>query len=152
MSYRAVVMGGGIAIGIAAGIVLAPSSLVLWLGAIVSLFIAELIYGCFFLFLELASFWTVDIRGLRWLFGLILQLLTGALVPIWFFPDWLATLLAWSPFAAAASTPLSIYIGHTPADGGLAAVALQVGWLIPLVGLGELVWRRARDGVVVQGG
>ena len=86
------------------------------------------------------------------LYFFALQLLSGALVPIWFFPDWAITLLAWSPFAAATSTPVSLYIGRIPADSIIGALALQVAWLLALMGLVGLLWRRARDRVIVQGG
>ena len=95
---------------------------------------------------------TTNIWGVRALYFFALQLLSGALVPIWFFPDWAIGLLAWSPFAAATSTPVSVYVGRIPPDAALGALALQAAWLVILLGLAGLLWGRARDRVIVQGG
>jgi ABC-type uncharacterized transport system permease subunit len=152
MGYRAALLAIGGVVGLAAGVVALPTSPAVLAAFVVSVVLAELIYGCFFLFLELVAFWTTNIWGVRALYFFALQLLSGALVPIWFFPDWAITLLAWSPFAAATSTPVSLYIGRIPADSIAGALALQAAWLLALIGLAGLLWRRARDRVVVQGG
>jgi viologen exporter family transport system permease protein len=152
MGYRAALLAIGGGVGLAAGVVAPPASPAVLAAFVVSVVLAELIYGCFFLFLELIAFWTTNIWGVRALYFFALQLLSGALVPIWFFPDWAIALLAWSPFAAATSTPVSVYIGRIPADSIAGALALQVAWLAVLVGLAGLLWHRARDRVIVQGG
>jgi ABC-2 type transport system permease protein len=152
IGYRAVLLTIGGVVGLAAGIVAPPASAAVLAAFVVSVFLAELIYGCFFLFLELVAFWTTNIWGIRALYSFALQLLSGALVPIWFFPDWAIGPLAWSPFAAATSTPVSVYVGRIPAADVVGAVALQAAWLVVLIGLAGLLWRRARDHVVVQGG
>ena len=77
---------------------------------------------------------------------------TGGLVPIWFFPDWAITLLSWTPFPAAASTPISLYVGRIPPTEILPALLQQAAWLVALVGLALLLWRKAEERVVVQGG
>jgi ABC-type uncharacterized transport system permease subunit len=152
IAYRAVLLAIGGAVGLAAGVVAPPASVAVLAAFVVSVLLAELVYGCFYLFLELAAFWTTNIWGIRALYSFALQLLSGALVPIWFFPDWALGLLAWSPFAAATSTPVSVYVGRIPADGVIGALALQAVWLVVLVGIAGLLWRRARDRVIVQGG
>jgi ABC-2 type transport system permease protein len=152
MGYRAALLLFGGLIGIAAGVITPPPSPLVLGAFVVSVVLAELIYGCFFLFLELVAFWTTNIWGVRSLYFFALQLLSGALVPIWFFPDWAVTVLAWSPFAAATNTPVSIYVGRIAPDAVLGAIVVQAGWLIALMALGQLLWRRARDRVIVQGG
>jgi ABC-2 type transport system permease protein len=152
IGYRAALLAIGGAVGMAAGVVAPPASPTVLAAFVVSVVLAELIYGCFFLFLELVAFWTTNIWGVRALYFFALQLLSGALVPIWFFPDWAIGLLAWSPFAAATSTPVSVYVGRISPDAAFAALALQAAWLVILLGLAGLLWRRARDRVIVQGG
>ncbi len=152
VAFRALLLVGGAAIGVAVGIVPLPATPAVLGAVVLSVLLSEVIYGCFVLYVELASFWTLDVHGIRFMYFFAVQLLSGALVPIWFFPDWAVNVLAWTPFAAAASTPVSLYIGRIPADAAVPALLLQAGWLVVLLGLAELLWQRARDRVVVQGG
>jgi ABC-2 type transport system permease protein len=152
IAFRLVLILSGAAIGIAAGVVSLPSSPALLLVVLIGLFLADLLFSVLMLLLELVAFWTTDIRGVRDLFLFAVALLTGALVPIWFFPDWAVSLLAWTPFPSAASTPISLYIGRIPAADAGVALLIQAGWLVALTAFTALLWRRVEDRVVVQGG
>jgi len=74
------------------------------------------------------------------------------LIPLWFMPGWLRASVEWLPFQAQVYTPVSIYLGQTRGGEAAALVAVQLAWVVVLVVLLELVWRRARYRVVVQGG
>src|SRR6202161_3282308 len=47
------------------------------------------------------------IRAKYWL----IELLSGLLIPMSFFPEWVQQVLAWLPFEHIAYTPLQIYLG-----------------------------------------
>jgi len=137
--FRFVLILLGAAIGIAVGVVGLPSSPEVLLLALVSLFLADLVFSVLMLLLELIAFWTTDIRGVRDLYLFAVALLTGALVPIWFFPEWAISLLAWTPFPSAASTPISLYIGRIPASDGLGALVVRAVWLVVLIAIAQQV-------------
>ena len=82
----------------------------------------------------------------------LVELLSGLLLPLTFFPDWLETLTRWLPFQAIAYVPLSIYLGRMEGDALLRALLLQLGWVVTLVTLSALLWRRAALRLTVQGG
>jgi ABC-2 type transport system permease protein len=139
-------------IGIAIGIVNAPLSAAVLAWSILSLFLAECVLVILFQFIEILAFWTVETRGLTAVYAFTVQLLSGALVPLWFFPEWVRTVLLALPFAAATSTPLSLYVGRIPVDHAPFAIATQVVWLVILALALRLLWGAARQRVVVQGG
>ena len=46
----------------------------------------------------------------------LIRLLSGSIIPIWFFPDWLADILNLLPFVYIYQLPLDIYIGSATND------------------------------------
>lgn len=111
-----------------------------------------LVNCCVFLLLSAISFWTLEVGGLMFLFFVINGFLSGALVPLWFMPDWLATTLSWLPMQAIVYTPVAIYVGQIAGNDVWHAIGVQTAWFAALAMLVALVWRRAVHKVVVQGG
>lgn len=88
------------------------------------------------------------IRAKYWL----IELLSGLLIPMTYFPKAVARVLAWLPFEHIAFTPLSIYLGrYSPAQ---AAVWLCVQWIwvVILLFAGHWWWERATKKITIQGG
>jgi ABC-2 type transport system permease protein len=88
------------------------------------------------------------IRAKYWL----LELMSGLLIPLTFFPDAVRRALDWMPFQHIAYTPLQVYLGKLgPADAGLA-LAAQWGWAAALLGLADRWWRSSAKKITIQGG
>lgn len=88
------------------------------------------------------------IRAKFWL----IELLSGLLVPLTFFPPPIQTISSWLPFEHIAYTPLQIYLGKL---GGVAcawALAKQFVWVVALLAAGALWWNRATRKITIQGG
>jgi len=88
------------------------------------------------------------IRAKYWL----IELLSGLLIPIAFFPDKLARALAWLPFEHIAYTPLQIYLGKLDRAHALGALAIQWLWVAALLLLAHLWWDRASRRITIHGG
>lgn len=88
------------------------------------------------------------IRAKYWL----LELLSGLLIPMSFFPEAARTILAWLPFQHIAFTPLQIYLGKF--DAGAAAIALltQWIWVAVLLWLGSRWWHVSVRKITIHGG
>ncbi len=83
---------------------------------------------------------------------LVFELLSGLLIPTTLFPEPLRTILLYSPFPHINFTPATLYLGKA---GGLEAgrlLALQAGWTVALLALGQWAWRRSRQRITIQGG
>ncbi len=100
----------------------------------------------------LLCFWTENFIGLQWARLAIVNLLSGALVPLAFLPHWLGTAAAWSPFAGMASTPALILVGQASGGHAAALVAVQFGWVVALWFGAKLLWRVAVRQLTVNGG
>ncbi|ADD40240.1 ABC transporter permease [Stackebrandtia nassauensis] len=127
----------------------APAHLGLYLIAAV---LAWLVNLCMYLLLSSIVFWTLEVHGLNFMYFVVNAFLSGALVPLWFMPDWLATALSWLPFQAIVFTPASIYVGQLTGTAAWQAIGVQFTWLVLLSATAVLVWRRAVRKTVVQGG
>jgi len=88
------------------------------------------------------------IRAKFWL----MELLSGVLIPISFFPDAARAALTWLPFEHIAYTPLQIYLGRMGAGEAVRMLLVQWAWAAALVWLGAAWWRRSIQKVTVHGG
>ena len=82
----------------------------------------------------------------------LIELLSGLLVPLTFFPEPVRRALAWLPFQHIAFTPLEIYLGKYGAREGLFALATQWLWVVALLVLGNLWWARSVRKITIHGG
>ena len=102
--------------------------------------------------MHVALVWTLSGEGFNRLMPGIVPLLSGLVVPLPLFPDWLLPFLYWQPFRGLADVPLRIYSGHIPASEAWFEIALQLGWSLLIVGFGVWLLSQAGRRVVVQGG
>lgn len=102
--------------------------------------------------LQLSAFWLLDVRGANQLGWLAAQFLSGAFVPIVFFPGWLEAVARALPFASMLQLPVEVWLGQHPAGELPGVFALQAAWAVALVLAGRFVMARAVRRVVVQGG
>ncbi|GAA2628812.1 ABC transporter permease [Paractinoplanes durhamensis] len=100
----------------------------------------------------LACFWTQNFMGVQWARLAVVNLLSGALIPLVYLPHWLATAAQWSPFAGLTSTPALIFLGRVHGREALVLVAVQLGWVLVLWFGARLVWRAALRRLTVNGG
>jgi ABC-2 type transport system permease protein len=106
-----------------------------------------IVYMC-----SLASFWTENYIGVQWARIALVNLLSGALVPLQYLPDWLGTVAKWSPFAGMTSTPGLIFVGQAHGSQALTMVFVQLAWVIVLWYGAKLLWRVAVRQLTVNGG
>lgn len=83
---------------------------------------------------------------------LVLELLSGLLIPPSLFPARVRPLLDWLPFPHMNYTPGRLYLGLISGPEAARALALQAAWALLLLGLGRLLWHATRKRIVVQGG
>jgi ABC-2 type transport system permease protein len=88
------------------------------------------------------------IRAKYWL----IELLSGLLIPLSFFPRPLQLVSSWLPFEHIAYTPLQIYLGKLSLADSLRHLAIEFAWVAVLLYLGHLWWHRATRKITIQGG
>jgi len=122
-----------------------PLGLVALLLAITVSFAADIL-------VNLAAFWLVETRGLSIVYNAVMNLLSGFLIPIWWFPDWLLALSRMTPFPSMIQTPIDTLSGRVAPLEALGAIGVQLVWIAVL---GAAAWAMLRGGVralEVQGG
>lgn len=102
--------------------------------------------------IALLCFRTLNTKGLVWARAAVTDVLSGALVPLAFLPDWLHALAASAPFQAIIHTPVSVYLGRLEGDALWHALGAQLLWVAALWLLARVLWRPAVRVVTVQGG
>ena len=109
-------------------------------------------FGCRYL-LNLSSIWLLDIRGVVTVYVTVSTVLCGLVVPVRWFPGWLATLTAVTPFPSMLQAPADLLTGRVGGGPAVAGVlGTQVAWLVVLLALGQAVQRLGTRRLVVQGG
>jgi len=88
------------------------------------------------------------IRAKYWL----IELLSGLLIPIAFFPEKLQRVMAWLPFEHIANTPLQIYLGKLDRAHAWRALGTQWLWVVALLILAHVWWDRASRKITIHGG
>jgi ABC-type uncharacterized transport system permease subunit len=122
------------------------------LAYLVSFMLAYAINLLIWLLVGLASFWLVNAGGVRAMVDMTSALLSGMVVPLWFMPGWLRSVVEFLPFQAAAFLPASIFAGQVTGSAVLRPLAVQAVWIGLLLLLTAWVWNRAQRKLVIQGG
>jgi len=121
-----------------------PTEPTTWALFAVSVLMAAIITFAVDVVLGALAFWFDDIGGffrLRLLAGTVLS---GQLVPLAFFPEWLSGFIATQPFRFMLSFPLELLIGGLSGRDLALGFSLQFGYMILAVGGAMVVWRRGQ--------
>jgi ABC-2 type transport system permease protein len=101
----------------------------------------------------LASFYTESIWGVSMTKESVVLLLSGAVVPVAFFPDSLRPIVAWTPFHHIYNTPLTILTSKTLEQSEcLGMIISQCAWIVVIYILSRLVHGVAVKQLTVNGG
>jgi ABC-2 type transport system permease protein len=112
----------------------------------------------FFVFAEinfllgLVCFASKSIEGIMRAKYFFIQLFSGLLLPIAFFPDWLRGYIELLPFKLIAATPLEIYLGKRNGFELFGTMLEMFLWGVFLCLLSELLWKAAFKRLSIQGG
>lgn len=82
----------------------------------------------------------------------LVELLSGLLIPISFFPASVQSVSRWLPFQHISYTPLQVYLGKLQGSELTAALAIQLCWVLGLFVLGEVFWVLSVRKLSIQGG
>lgn len=128
-----------------------PGGPALGLG-LLSLLLAVTISATTVYLLAVTGFWLIETRGLQLLYMIVSGFLAGLFIPIWFFPDWLVLAASLTPFPSMMMYPTDILSGRVDLGGGVVHVLLQLFWLALTLAVGQVLTRRGRQKLEVQGG
>jgi ABC-2 type transport system permease protein len=82
----------------------------------------------------------------------LLELFSGLLLPMTFFPQGVQKIMDLLPFQYISYVPMLIYLGKINGGGLARAIAIQVFWVAVLLAIGDGLWRWSTRKVIIQGG
>lgn len=121
-------------------------------GFLVSLFLSMNLVFSLSYATAMLVFWTKVAWSLRMMRTLIQNLFSGVVFPLYLLPTELSPLFDFLPFSSMADGPISIFQGTVTGWSMLNVFAEQIGWTLVILLLGELIWRKAKRKLTVQGG
>jgi ABC-2 type transport system permease protein len=102
--------------------------------------------------INIATVASMTERGVNTLMVPLVNILSGSIVPLLFFPDWMQWVLFIQPFAGLVDIPYRIYFGNLAGSGALAGIIQQLVWTAILVLIGKQLLARVIGRMQVQGG
>ncbi|MGH3389877.1 MAG: ABC transporter permease [Actinomadura sp.] len=129
-----------------------------WAAFAVSVLLGVLVgFGLRYL-VALWTFWLHDDRGIQAVALVLSLFLSGMILPLVVFPDWLADVARLLPWAALIQVPGDVFLGKagyfglTGDAGLLAAYGVQAAWALALLLAGRALTVAARRRLVIHGG
>ncbi len=100
----------------------------------------------------LVSFWVMELGNLGMAKDSIVRILSGSIIPLWFFPSSVQTISKFLPFQYTYQTPLAIYIGEISLIDAWKSMGIQFVWIAVLFGFLYVIWNNAKKKTLIQGG
>lgn len=100
----------------------------------------------------LLAFGMKSIQGVMRAKYYLIQLLSGLLLPLAFFPAPVARVLEMLPLKMITYVPLQLYLGKITGPAVLLTFVEQIAWAALLFALGQWGWHRAVRKLTIQGG
>jgi ABC-2 type transport system permease protein len=119
---------------------------------LVSVIMAVLINLSIDFFVGCIILYTMSTWGVNIMKEVIVLLLSGATIPLAFFPEPLKTIVMYLPFQAVYNAPLSQLIGEYSYAERFQMLGVQFFWVIAVFVISELFWRKSVKQITVNGG
>ncbi|MEM7531624.1 MAG: ABC-2 family transporter protein [Chloroflexota bacterium] len=129
-----------------------PATITQWIGLLASLPLGLLISFSWRFLLNGAAFWTPNALGIVRMGTAVLWILSGFLMPLRFFPDWVQTFCYWTPFPSMMYMSMEIYVGLLDGWAMVEAIAIQALWAMGMILGCQLLLRAGMKRLVILGG
>jgi ABC-2 type transport system permease protein len=130
----------------------APASIGSGIAFIISAILSALVSASITTIVVISLFWTLSGEGIVRLMPHVSMFLSGIVVPLPLFPDWIQPIINFQPFRTILDIPCSLYTGIIPASDALFYFALQLAWALFFIIWGKRLMNRATHKLVLQGG
>jgi len=108
--------------------------------AILVCFVISLFWFSLQYFIGLLAFWLEETWIMRVMINIVTTFLSGAIIPVSFFPEQLQQMLVWSPFPYMIYWPTKIFLGQT--ESILFGVSILIFWTLIMGFINTTLWKR----------
>jgi ABC-2 type transport system permease protein len=130
----------------------APMSKYAGIAFAVSLIFSIILASSITTFVMTSLLWTISGEGLKRLLPHTVVLLSGMVVPLPLFPEWIQPFLSIQPFRGVLDVPFRLYTGIIPANEALYYLGFQLVWSIIIIVAGKTLIARGITKLTIQGG
>ncbi|CAG7648930.1 hypothetical protein PAESOLCIP111_05738 [Paenibacillus solanacearum] len=129
-----------------------PTDPKVWIIFLIMLFFSFLINSQINIITGLFAFFLENNEGMMRMKRVAVDLFSGLVVPMSFFPGWAEGLMKLLPFPAITYLPGSVFTGKVAGSAVYGVFATQLVWFALLIIPLFVLWRSARTRLFVQGG
>ena len=129
-----------------------PASLLHFIGFLASVLMSFFIVAAINFSVGTFAIRLKSILGLLRAKYFLLELFSGLLIPISFFPQIFQDIFSVLPFQYISYIPVLIYLGKISGAEILKALGIQIFWFLALLALGAALWRWSSRKITIQGG
>jgi len=119
---------------------------------IVSIILSSILMTVLVLLYHVICLFTLDEKGIVNIFMVTSDILSGLVIPIPFFPDYLKDISKILPFQYISDFPIRLYVGNISNYEGMIGIIIQIIWIIILIIIGRIITKKALKKAVIQGG
>lgn len=119
---------------------------------LLSLILSFIIWFLFNFCFGLLAFLVTYMWGLNLFKDTVVKFISGAVIPIIFFPQWFQMFLRFLPFGSMNYTPVMIYLNKYTGYETLKVIGIQVLWVVILYLLSKFFWKKAIKKLTIMGG
>ena len=119
---------------------------------LVTLVLSAFLMVFLILLYHIICLFTLDEKGIVNIFMVVTDILSGLVIPIPFFPEFLQNISNVLPFRYISDFPFRLYVGNISIQEGLIGIIVQIIWIVIILLLGRLLMKIALKKTVVQGG
>lgn len=101
---------------------------------------------------QMTAFWLINIWSLLTIKNVFVNVLSGSMIPLWFMPEWMGGVLRFTPFSSIYFTPIQIYLGQLSYSEIAFKCGIQILWIALIYLIGNVLWKKGQQKLVVQGG
>lgn len=101
---------------------------------------------------QMLSFWFINVWSIVTIKNVFINILSGSMIPLWFMPDWMDSVIRFTPFSSIYFTPVQIYLGQLSYHEILYQCLIQIFWILIIFMVGNGLWSRGQKKLVIQGG
>ena len=130
----------------------APASILFFGSFVVALVFSFLIFAGLNFIVGTCAVYLNSILGLIRAKYFLIEILSGLVIPVSFFPDPLIRMSNWLPFQYISYAPLMIYMGKLHGYGLCRMLLSELTWVIILFLFGHWFWSRATRMITIHGG
>ena len=132
--------------------ILPPAGIKNFLGFLLSMVLGFSILWSISTIVQMTAFWVVNVWSVSTIKNVFINVLSGAMLPLWFMPHTLRKVISFTPFETIYYTPINIYLGRLTNMEILISYGKQAGWFLVLFVIGNFMWNAGKKRVFVQGG